>query len=104
MYIITRRRMISGEVLKYRKVLFIFAANERGLYGSSLSCLTEPESGTRLVQYSAIHGIAGREVQLRRKSSTGVCAGQGSRRARAVLVRDGTNQGIGIDLPFASRS
>ena len=40
MYIITARRIISGEVLNYRKGLFIFAAYERGLYGSSLFCLT----------------------------------------------------------------
>ena len=35
--------MISGEVLKYRKGLFfIYADYERGLYGSSGFCLTEP--------------------------------------------------------------
>ena len=34
--------MISEEVFEYRKGLFIFAAYERGLYGSSLFCLTEP--------------------------------------------------------------
>ncbi len=36
MYIITARRMISGEVLNYRKGLFfIYADYERGHYGSS---------------------------------------------------------------------
>ena len=43
MYIITARRMISGEVLKYRKGLFfIYADYERGLYGASGFSLTEP--------------------------------------------------------------
>ena len=44
MYIITARRMISGEVLKYRKGLcFIYADYESGLSGSSGFCLTEPD-------------------------------------------------------------
>ena len=41
--LITARRMISGEVLKYRKGLFfIYGDYERGLCGSSGFSLTEP--------------------------------------------------------------
>ena len=40
--IVTAGRMISGEVLRYRKGLFIGAADERGLCGSRRFCRTAP--------------------------------------------------------------
>ena len=45
MYIITARRMTSGELLKYRKGLFITADYETLLSGSSRFSLTKPSTG-----------------------------------------------------------
>ena len=47
MYIITARRMISGEVLKISAgSVHLRSLRARGLYGLSLFCLTEPIAGS----------------------------------------------------------
>ena len=57
MYIITARRMTSGELLKYRKGLFITAGYESLFPGSSRSrfILTVPQEG--IANEGKVHGV-----------------------------------------------
>ena len=59
MYIITARRMTSGELLKYRKGLFMTAGYGSFLSGSSQFSLTKPRKGLFFIYADFENGLFG---------------------------------------------